>query len=99
MDMVRAVAFAPTGDELAVGYTDRVEVWVIEGDAKKNPVRKFPTQAPVTALAYSKDGKRLAVGVGGRRCWADGAGLQGRGPCDATQNARCRCSTPRPARR
>jgi RNA polymerase sigma factor (sigma-70 family) len=73
-DDLRTVTFSPDSASLAVGYVDRVEVWVIEGEAKKNPVRKFPTKEPVTALAYSKDGKQLALGLQARsydRWWAD----------------------------
>lgn len=63
MDSVCAVAFAPSGDEVAVAHQERVAVWVIRGEAKKNPVRTFATTGVVTALGYSADGKRLAVGV------------------------------------
>ncbi|MCI0702643.1 MAG: WD40 repeat domain-containing protein, partial [Planctomycetia bacterium] len=56
-------AFNPNKEELAVAFKDRAEVWTIRGDAKKSVVRKLPTDGPVTALAYSKDGKLLAVGI------------------------------------
>ncbi|MBN9119090.1 MAG: sigma-70 family RNA polymerase sigma factor [Planctomycetes bacterium] len=61
-DPMQAAVFAPKGDEIAIGYRDRVEVRAL-GGAKKDPVRTFPTAGAVTALAYSKDGKRIAVGV------------------------------------
>lgn len=60
---VSTMAFAPSGDEIAVACKDRVEVWLIGGDASKNPVRKIGAIGPVTALAYSKDGAFLAVGA------------------------------------
>ena len=49
-DPPRVAAFAPGGDEVAVAFKNRVEVWVVGENAKKNPVRKFTTEAPVTAL-------------------------------------------------
>ncbi|HYH67438.1 MAG TPA: sigma-70 family RNA polymerase sigma factor [Urbifossiella sp.] len=58
-----SVAFTPDGDRLAVGRKDSVQVWVIRGDAKKNPVRTFRTAGVATAVAFSRDGKRVAAGV------------------------------------
>jgi len=58
-----SVAFTPDGDHLAVGRKASVQVWVIRGDAKKNPVRTYRTAGVATAVAFSRDGKLVAVGV------------------------------------
>jgi RNA polymerase sigma factor (sigma-70 family) len=72
-DELRAAAFSPDSELLAVGFKNRVEVrYVGPGEVKKDPLMKLPTEAPVTALAYSKDEKRLAVAL--RKPAADGQG-------------------------
>jgi WD40 repeat protein len=63
-DVLSAVAFGADGTLVAVGFKDRVEVWDLGPQpVKKNPVKKFGTAGPVTAAAYSEDGKLLAVGT------------------------------------
>jgi WD40 repeat protein len=61
-DGPRVAAFSPDSKLFAIGYKDQVDVWDLSPDAKKNPVRKFRTPL-ATALAFSKDGKMLAIGM------------------------------------
>ena len=70
-DTIRAVALTPTGGHIAVALKDRIAVYAT---GKFSEPTMWKTDAPVTALAYSADGKRLAVGVresNGDRWWAD----------------------------
>lgn len=71
-DGVRAAVPDPTGGAVAIAYKDRVEVYPTSGKTH-DPV-SWKTDDPATALAWSADGKRLAVGTRVRsydRWWAD----------------------------
>jgi RNA polymerase sigma factor (sigma-70 family) len=73
LDAPLATAFSPGGGELAVGFKDRLEIWAL-GGAKERPLRSVRVEQPITALAYSGDGKWLALGVRENsfdRWWAD----------------------------
>jgi RNA polymerase sigma factor (sigma-70 family) len=61
-DAPRAAVFSPDSKLFAIAYKDQVEVWDLSPEAKKNPLRKFRTPL-ATALAFSKDGKLLAIGM------------------------------------
>lgn len=65
---VEALAFAPAGDVLAVGYRDRIEL----RDARSQAVRKTVRIPQSTAqhLSFSPDGRQLATsGSRGARLW------------------------------
>ncbi|MBL8794407.1 MAG: sigma-70 family RNA polymerase sigma factor [Planctomycetia bacterium] len=60
-DLVRAVAFSPDGKLLASAST-KVMVWNLAENRKQ--VNFSPGSTPVSALAFSADGQRIAVAVG-----------------------------------
>jgi hypothetical protein len=59
---VEMVACHPKEDVIAVGYADGLILIVRRPDGAEILARK-PAAAPVTALAWSKDGRRLAFGT------------------------------------
>jgi WD40 repeat protein len=60
--LVEKVACHPTQDVIAVGYADGLILIVRRPDGAEILARK-PAAAPVTALAWSEDGKLLAFGT------------------------------------
>jgi WD40 repeat protein len=80
LGVVSGVAFAPQGGRLAAAGAD-VCLWDL--DVKQRPPTMMPGLAPAEAraLAFSADGRRLAVGLntGEVRCW-DVSGAPGSGP-------------------
>jgi hypothetical protein len=59
---VEAVACHPKDDVIAVGYADGMVLIVRRADGAEILARK-PAAAPVTALAWSADGRKLAIGT------------------------------------
>jgi WD40 repeat protein len=59
---VSALALGPDGRVLAVGTSGRVVLWDLVDGCAIGSIRDVP--GPVHALAYSRDGRRLAVGSG-----------------------------------
>lgn len=53
-----ALTFLPDGNQLLTGTNQGAELWNL---AEKKSVRKFETKTPTTAIALSRDAKRLAV--------------------------------------
>lgn len=64
--IVSAVAFHPTEETLAIGYNDGA-VWLARFADQAVIELDEPGEGPVSALAWSHDGKRLAAGDEGRR--------------------------------
>ena len=58
---VTAMAFAPGGNLLAVGTASRVVLWDL---VERRPAASLDAPGAVHALAFSGDGRRLAVGSG-----------------------------------
>jgi WD40 repeat protein len=59
-----SLAFSPDGATLAVGHWNkRLRLWDVAGSTDR---QVFPLDYAPTALAYSKDGARLALGGNGR---------------------------------
>lgn len=58
---VTAMAFAPGGNLLAVGTDGRVVVWDL---VERRPAASLDAPGGIHALAFSRDGRRLAVGSG-----------------------------------
>lgn len=58
---LEVVAAHPAHDVVAAGYADGLVLLVRISDGAEITVRK-PAQAPVTALAFSRDGRRLGFG-------------------------------------
>jgi RNA polymerase sigma factor (sigma-70 family) len=72
-DGPRVAAFSPDSERLAIGFKDRVEVVPASPNVKFDPI-VWRTDGPITALAYSADGKQLAIGLRAKsfdRWWAD----------------------------
>jgi WD40 repeat protein len=74
---VRCLALSPDGCILLMGIDDTVEGWLLEGDI--HMVRKIGLRGhkrPVTALAYSPEGKMIATAdeAGVVRFWEGGRG-------------------------
>ncbi len=59
--LVTAVAFHPTDEVLAIGYADGAAIAVRFSDQMGMELDE-PGEGPVTALAWSADGKRIAIG-------------------------------------
>jgi hypothetical protein len=59
---VEAVACHPKDDVIAVGYADGMVLIVRRADGAEILARK-PAAAPLTALAWSADGRKLAIGT------------------------------------
>lgn len=59
--LVSAVAFHPSEDVLAIGYSDGAAIMVRLGDQAGAELDE-PGEGAVTALAWSPDGKRIALG-------------------------------------
>lgn len=62
LPVVSALAFRGDGSALAVGTYGQVTLWDLEDGRPICVLRDLP--GPVPALAFSRDGKRLAVGSG-----------------------------------
>jgi len=59
--LVTAVAFHPTDEVLAIGYSDGAAIVVRFADSLGIELDE-PSEGAVTALAWSADGKRIAIG-------------------------------------
>ena len=59
--LVTAVAFHPSEETLAIGYADGAVLVVRLADSLGMEIDE-PGEGPVTALAWSADGKRIAIG-------------------------------------
>ncbi len=66
-DRVWSLAFAPKGDELAVGSRDHARLWRLAGKRTPELLVTLPSQrGPSALLAYDPRGQHLAVGGLGR---------------------------------
>lgn len=59
--VVTQVAFHPTGDIVAIGYGDGMILAARCADAKEVLLRR-PGKAAITAMAWDREGRRLAFG-------------------------------------
>jgi WD40 repeat protein len=70
--LTRPLAFAPGGDEIAVaGGRGAVQRYAVGTGASLGPPISDPDVPVVSGLAYSPDGRRLAIGAGGRAVVVD----------------------------
>ena len=58
-DGPRAAAFSADSKTLAIGYEKHIDLWT----GGLNRAKKLGGQGPITALAFSKNGKQLAAGI------------------------------------
>src|SRR6185436_6285088 len=67
-DVIRSLAFDPTGDLLASGAFREVKLW---RRPRTDEIARWPHEAPVRAVAVSTDGKSAATGddTGTIRLW------------------------------
>jgi WD40 repeat protein len=64
---VRVVAFSPDGQHLVAAWRNRVRIWNAgSGYARFKDLKGFQCPGPIEGLAYSPNGKRLALACGRR---------------------------------